>query len=390
MKLFIQFSLLLSCYSCAVNAQTKREINPKIWVREGYELTIVEADIQQPRFLQLDDKGILYVSLPDKGIIKSCVDKDKDGYYETVVDFVTAHPKVHAMQWHEGWLWFAESGQIFKARDTNGDGKADETITILGKGTLPTGGGHWWRSLLIHNGRIYTSIGCSGNIDDETNTERLKIWSFKEDGTDKKLYCGGLRNTEKLLIRPETDEIWGMDHGSDNYGEFLERRDKAETRRPITDYNPPCEMNHYVQDAFYGHPYITGNRMPRPEYWDRKDIIDLAAKTTVPAWTAGAHYAPNAMTFYTGNQFPSAMKGDAFVAYHGSWNRSEKGGYRLTRVLFEDGNPYGEQRMVDFLDKKNDDIFGRPCDVIVAPDGALLFTDDWDHKIYKLTYTGKK
>jgi glucose/arabinose dehydrogenase len=199
-----------------------------------------------------------------------------------------------------------------------------------------------------------------------------------------------LRNTEKLVVRPNTDEIWGMDHGSDNFGEFLERKYKTETRRPITDYNPPCEMNHYVQDGFYGHPYITGNKMPRPEYWDRKDIIDLAAKTIVPAWSTGAHNAPNAMTFYTGNQFPAEMKNDAFVAYHGSWNRSEKGGYRLTRVLFEDGKPYGEQRMVDFLDKKNDDIFGRPVDVIVAEDGSLLITDDWDHKIYRLSYKGKK
>ena len=390
MKSFIHLFFLLSCYSCAVNAQVKRDINPKIWVREGYELSIVQADIQQPRFLQHDDKGTLYVSLPTKGTIKSCVDKDKDGYYETTADFVTGHPKVHGMQWHEGWLWFTESGAIFKARDTNGDGKADETVTIVKDGLLPKNGGHWWRSIAIHNGRIYTSIGCSGNIDDETNTERLKIWSFALDGSDKKLFCGGLRNTEKLVIRPNSDEIWGMDHGSDNFGEFLERRDKKETRRPLTDYNPPCEMNHYVQDGYYGHPYITGNRMPRPEYWDRKDIIDWAAKTTVPEWSGGAHNAPNAMTFYTGNQFPNTLKGDAFVAYHGSWNRSEKGGYRLTHVLFEDGKPYGEHRMVDFLDKKNDDIFGRPVDVIVDQDGALLFTDDWDHKIYKLTYVGKK
>ena len=390
MKSFINLFFILSCYSCAVNAQVKKEVNPKIWVREGYELSIVQSDIQQPRFLQTDDKGTLYVSLPEKGTIKSCTDKDKDGYYETTADFVTGHPKVHGMQWYEGWLWFTESGAIFKARDTNGDGKADETITIVKDGLLPKNGGHWWRAIAINKDRIYTSIGCSGNIDDETNTERLKIWSFALDGSDKKLFCGGLRNTEKLVIRPNSDEIWGMDHGSDNFGEFLERRDKKETRRPITDYNPPCEMNHYVQDGYYGHPYITGNRMPRPEYWDRKDIIDLAAKTIVPEWAAGAHNAPNAMTFYTGNQLPNAMKGDAFVAYHGSWNRSEKGGYRITHVLFEDGKPYGEQRMVDFLDKKNDDIFGRPVDIIVDQDGALLFTDDWDHKIYKLTYIGKK
>ena len=107
MKLMIQIALVISCYSCAVEAQTKKEVNPKIWVREGYELKIVQSDIQQPRFMQLDDKGTLYVSLPEKGTIKACVDKDKDGYYETVTDFVTGHPKVHGMQWSNGWLWFS-------------------------------------------------------------------------------------------------------------------------------------------------------------------------------------------------------------------------------------------------------------------------------------------
>ena len=388
MKLLTYCFLIFSCYSCAVTAQTKREINPNIWVRDGYQLSIVEADIKDPRFMQLDDKGTLYVSLPDKGTIKSCMDKDGDGYYETVADFVTGHAKAHGMQWYEGWLWFTETGAVFKARDTNGDGKADETITVLKEGTLPKGGGHWWRSILLNKGRLYTSIGCSGNIDDETNTERLKIWSFKLDGTDKKLFASGLRNTEKLVLQPNTDEIWGMDHGSDDMGKFLERKNKTETRQPITDNNPPCEMNHYVEGGFYGHPYITGNKMPRYEYMDRADIVDWAAKTIIPAWAGGAHNAPNAMTFYDGNQYPAAMKGDAFVAYHGSWNRSERAGYRITHVLFEEGKPYGEQRFVEFLNKG--EIYGRPVDVIVAKDGSLLISDDWEHKIYKLTYVGKK
>jgi glucose/arabinose dehydrogenase len=389
MKNIIYILILFSFFSCASSAQTSREISPDIWVREGYKLTIAQADIQQPRLMQTDEKGNLYVSLPEKGSIKTSMDKDGDGYYETVADFVTGHPQVHGMQWHEGWLWYAESGAIFKARDTNGDGKADEKKTIIKEGVLPKGGGHWWRPILVNKGRIYTAIGCSGNIDDETGTDRLKIWSFNEDGSDKKLFAGGVRNTEKLVLRPGTDELWGMDHGSDNMGAFLEKRDKNEVRTPITDYNPPCEMNHYVEGGFYGHPYITGNRMPRQEYMERKDIIEWAAKTTPPAWAAAAHNAPNAMTFYTGNQFPEAMKGNAFVAYHGSWNRSEKGGYRVTHVLFEEGRPYGEQRFVEFLDK-NKDVLGRPVDVIVANDGSLLISDDWGHKIYRLTYTGKK
>ena len=378
--LLFMATLLNSC----LTAQ-KDVVSPEIWVREGYKLSVVQKDIANPRDLVINTEGVLFVSLPEKGEIKACRDKDNDGYFETVTTFVKGHPKAHGMYWHEGWLWYAESGAIFKARDTNNDGVADEDLTVIPAGKLPSGGGHWWRSLLISNNRIYTSIGCSGNIDDETATERLKIWSFALDGSDKKLFCGGLRNTEKLVVRPGTDEIWGMDHGSDNFGDIMEKKDK-DGRKPITDWNPPCEMNHYVQDGFYGHPYITGNKLPRYEYMNRPDIVEWAVKTTPPAWATGSHYAPNGMTFYGANQFPNA-KGDAFVAYHGSWNRSVKGGYAVTKVLFENGNPYGEQTYVKF--EKNDDLFGRPVDVQVALDGSLLISDDWGNKIYRLTYVGK-
>ena len=378
--LLFMATLLNSC----LTAQ-KDVVSPEIWVREGYKLSVVQKDIANPRDLVINTEGVLFVSLPEKGEIKACRDKDNDGYFETVTTFVKGHPKAHGMYWHEGWLWYAESGAIFKARDTNNDGVADEDLTVIPAGKLPSGGGHWWRSLLISNNRIYTSIGCSGNIDDETATERLKIWSFALDGSDKKLFCGGLRNTEKLVVRPGTDEIWGMDHGSDNFGDIMEKKDK-DGRKPITDWNPPCEMNHYVQDGFYGHPYITGNKLPRYEYMNRPDIVEWAVKTTPPAWATGSHYAPNGMTFYDANQFPNT-KGDAFVAYHGSWNRSVKGGYAVTKVLFEDGKPYGEQTYVKF--EKNDDLFGRPVDVQVALDGSLLISDDWGNKIYRLTYIGK-
>lgn len=378
--LLFMVTLLNSCL-----VAQKDTVSSDIWVREGYKLSIVQKDIANPRDLVMNTEGVLFVSLPGAGEIKACRDKDNDGYYETVTTFVKGHKKAHGMYWHDGWLWYSETGAIFKARDTNNDGVADEDITVIPAGKLPSGGGHWWRPVLILNNRIYTSIGCSGNIDDETATERLKIWSFALDGSDKKLFCGGLRNTEKLVVRPGTDEIWGMDHGSDNFGEIMEKKDK-DGRKPITDWNPPCEMNHYVQDAFYGHPYITGNRLPRYEYMNRPDIVDWAAKTTPPAWATGSHYAPNGMTFYDANQFPDA-KGDAFVAYHGSWNRSEKGGYAVTKVLFENGKPYGEQTYVKF--EKNDDLFGRPVDVQVSLDGSLLISDDWGNKIYRLTYVGK-
>jgi glucose/arabinose dehydrogenase len=378
MRLFL-FSLCFIAGSCA-GAQKVALPDPGIQVRKGYELTIVQDEIKNPRMMQVGDQGELYVSLPGPGEIVCCHDKDGDGYFETKATFVSGHRTVHGMCFYKGWLWFTETGAIFCARDTNGDGKADEEKTIIPEGKLPRGEGHWWRSILLHNDRIYTSIGDGGNIEDQTKTERQKIWTFKMDGSDKKLFASGLRNTEKLVNRPGTDEIWGMDHGSDWFGKTL---GETEGNQPVTDINPPCEMNHYRQDGFYGHPFITGNRIPRYEYVNRKDIVQLAAQTTPPAWCAGGHWAPNSMTFYTGTQFPAEVHGDAFVSYHGSWNRTAPAGYCVTRVLFEDGKPYGELKYVNFL-SADGKVLGRPVDTAVAPDGSLLISDDGENKIYRL------
>ena len=127
--------------------------------------------------------------------------------------------------------------------------------------------------------------------------------------------------------------------------------------------------------------------MPRYEYRERPDIVELAAKTIVPEWCTGAHWAPNAMVFYTGSQFPKEMQGDAFVAFHGSWNRSVPAGYCVSRVLFDEGHPYGQLQYVKFMGADGK-ILGRPVDVVVAPDGSLFISDDYGNRVYRLRYTG--
>ena len=382
--LLILFGILQETTACAQSTAP----DSAIWVRDGFKLTVVENTLKHPRFMAFDDHGTLYVSFPGAGEIKSLKDQDGDGFYETVNTFVTGYPSVHGLYFYKGWLWFAQSGAIYKAIDNDHDGIADKTDTIIPEGKLEKGGGHWWRPVLIHNNRLYTAIGCSGNIDEDNGTNRQKVWSFDLGGGDRTLFASGIRNTEKLVVRPGTDEIWGMDHGSDRFGGELETKPLG--GQPITDFNPPGEMNHLVEGGFYGHPYITGNRVPRYEYMNRPDIVELAAKTIVPEWCTGAHWAPCAMVFYTGDQFPSDYKNDAFVGFHGSWNRSKRAGYCVSRVLFDNGHPYGELKYVDFLTDDGKKVLGRPVDVVVAPDGSLLISDDSGNKIYRLSYVGKK
>jgi glucose/arabinose dehydrogenase len=330
---------------------------------------------------------MLYVSQPRDGTIVALMDKDGDGKFETQADFVTDKKTAHGMHFYNGWLWWTTSGAIYKSRDTNGDGKADETVPVVDKG-LPSGGGHWWRTICVDDNGFYTSIGDDGNMNEHVNDERCRIWRFNLDGGGKRQFASGLRNTEKLRLRPGTNDLYGADHGSDNYGaRFGERRGM----QPVTDLNPSCEFNKYVDGGFYGHPYITANKLPRLEFMGRNniDLVELANKTIAPVWNLGGHVAPNGWSFATKDTI--VPHGDALVALHGSWNSTIKVGYRVEHVMFDEatGKPYGARPLVVTISDDNRDVMARPCDVAEAPDGSVLFTDDNGRRIYRISKVTK-
>ncbi len=350
---------------------------PPFEVRPGYRVDLVAENIGEVRFIEFGQPGILYVSQPRTGAIITL--QQKAGVWSKINDFTTDKPTAHGMHYFDGWLWFTQSGVIWKARDTDGDGKADEEIKVTDD--LPSGGGHWWRPILVTPDGFYTSIGDSHNISDERDTERQKIWHFNLDGSGKKLFVSGIRNTEKLRLRPGTDEVWGADHGSDNYGkDFGEKRGN----QPITDQVPPCEFNHYIEGGFYGHPFIVGPGLPRLEYAELPELLELAGNTILPAWLIGPHWAPNGWTFAKYDAL--GLKGDAMVACHGSWNSSVKVGYCVLRILFDEvtGAPMGHQTLVKSI-TPDQVVLGRPCDVAEAPDGSLFFSDDSKRRIYRIS-----
>ncbi|MEX0776689.1 MAG: PQQ-dependent sugar dehydrogenase [Phycisphaeraceae bacterium] len=366
---------------------------PAFTVRPGYRVTLAAERVGEGRFIEFDDKGTLYLAGIRNGKVWAWKDKDGDGVYETETLFLENQRHVHGLCWYDGWLWFAPSTAVGKARDTNGDGKADDVEIVLKD--LPGGSGHLWRSLLVTKDGLWTSVGDPGNITDQTDTDREKIWFYQHDGSGKKLWSSGLRNTEKLRMRPGTTEIWGAEHGSDWFGGPL--GDKA-GRQPITDLWPPDEFNHYVEGGFYGHPFLVGPRVPRVESQKRPDLIDLAAKTIAPGWMFGAHWATNGFGFVSNENkmFPPDHRGDAFVGCHGSWNSQTRVGYRVERVMFDKwtGKPFGSQMIVSTLNAQapgSDDVLGRPVDCAEAPDGSILFTVDAPGaRIYRISWVGEK
>ena len=375
MKSLLALGGLVLCASAAHAAGTLGPGVPAFEVRDGYSVTVAAKGLGETRFIEPGASGILYLSQPNSGSITT-LKKGGDGTYKKLGVFTSGKKTVHGMDYKNGWLWFTQSGVVWKGRDTNGDGVADEEIKVLDG--LPEGGGHWWRSICVTDDGFFTSIGDTGNINDLTETDRQKVWKYSLDGKERKLWSSGIRNTEKLRLRPGTAELYGADHGSDWYGKPLGDTNESQ---PITNRVPDDEFNHYVEGGFYGHPFIVSNGLPRLEFKDREDIIELASQTILPAWPVGPHWATNGFTFAKTDGL--GAKGDAFIACHGSWNSSVKQGYRIERVMFDPqtGAPMGAVGVVSTL--KGQDVLARPVDCAEESDGSILFTVDGG-TIYRL------
>ena len=359
---------------------------PAFDVRPGYRVTLAAEGFGPARFLEQDDHGTLFVSQPSDGTVTALRDADGDGIYETKTKFLTNYPDCHGMCWHDGWLYVtsAREGSCRRFRSTKNDAVADETEVVLPPGSVdPGGGGHPFRGIIVTDQFIFMTVSDPRNMSDELPSTHKCVYRFDRDGKNKMQFTTGIRNTEKIRFRPGTEEIYGLDHGTDNFGG---RYGESKGNQPITDELPGEELNHLTEGGFFGHPFISNNRIVRPEYADRPDIVDLAAKTTPPAWVFGAHWAGNGFTFLDKDYFPD-FKGDLIAAFHGSWNSSVKVGYRVERVLFDKvtGVPFGSQRLVSTLTGDGRGVLARPVDCAEAPDGTILFSCDMTKKIYRIS-----
>jgi glucose/arabinose dehydrogenase len=148
---------------------------------------------------------------------------------------------------------------------------------------------------------------------------------------------------------------------------------------------PPDELNHAPKPGMdFGFPYCHGGDVADPQLGAKRSCKEF----TPPAQKLGAHVASLGMRFYTGAKFPEEYRGAIFIAEHGSWNRDPKSGYRVSVVKLKEGRAVSYQPFAQGWLQGND-AWGRPVDLIVAPDGALLVSDDKAGVIYRIDYAGK-
>jgi len=316
--------------------------------------------------------GAVYVSRPGARTVDRLVDKDGDGRAESRTTVLSGLNYPHGVAIKDGWLYVANLDHLVRTR-LDDEGRATGALDTLARYT--GGGGHRTRTVIVGpDGGLYVSIGSSCNICVERNEDRAAVMRYDANGKNGRVYARGLRNAVGMAVNPATHQIWVTSHERDNL-------------QPNHQDLPPEEIDILRDGADYGWPYCWGNRQPNPEFDDRA----RCANTVAPALAMQAHSAPLDITFLDrATMFPRDWRGDALVAFHGSWNRDEATGAKVVRIRVRDGKPTAYDDFIVGFQREDHTRWGRPAGLLVMKDGSLLVSDDSGGAIYRVTWAAPK
>ena len=367
--------------SIFVNQSSNLEIDSfleKIVLPEGFEIKIYADDVENARSMAISPSGTIFVGNRNKDNVFAL--KDTDG--DNVIDkkyLITNKLKnmPNGVAFHDGDLYVAEVNKIWKFENIEENlshlDKFDEYLEepILISDDFPSDRHHGWKYISFGpDGKLYVPVGAPCNICESRDKIYASITRMNPDGSNKEIYVKGVRNTVGFTWHPETKQLWFTDNGRDMLGDNI----------------PPCELNKVTEkDQHFGYPYCHGSDIGDPEFGGEYSCSDFV----MPAQNLDPHVAPLGLKFYTGKMFPDEYKGDIFIAEHGSWNRSKKIGYRISRVKIENNKSVGYETFIyGWLDDEEQEAWGRPVDILILEDGSMLISDDKANAIYRVTYTG--
>lgn len=354
------------------NKLSQQELNKKFEVEKlkvppGFSINVY-AEVPNARSLCVTPAGTVFVSNRTGTSIYAVRDTNKDGLadirYEVVKDFDTPN----GVAFKEGTLYFATVSSIYKLEDIE-KRLANPPSPVLVYKDYPTDGHHGWKFIAFGpDGKLYVPVGAPCNVCEKKDPIYSTITRINPDGTGKEIFASGVRNSVGFAWHPVTKELWFTDNGRDNMGDDL----------------PDDELNRApVKGMHFGFPYIHQGNIKDPEFGEGKD----SSMYTTPAKNLGPHVAALGMRFYTGNMFLPEYKNQAFIALHGSWNRSKKSGYKVMLARINDKNevvqymPFAEGWL-----QPEEEVIGRPVDVDFLPDGSMLISSDNNGVVYRVTF----
>ncbi|WP_339876465.1 sorbosone dehydrogenase family protein [uncultured Algoriphagus sp.] len=347
-------------------------------VPAGFMVQKFAEDLDNPRATYVGSNGDVFVveSNTKKSANRITIfqDKDQDGKYEIREVFKEDLNQPYGMLIIGDSFYVANTDGLYQFPYKAGQTKLEGEGKLIVE--LPAGGynNHWTRNLIANedNSKIYISVGSASNVAEhgmEEEIRRANILEVNPDGTGEIIYGSGLRNPVGMSWNPATKELWTAVNERDNLGNEL-----------VPDY-----ITSVKKGGFYGWPYSYYGQIADPRMEGQG--MDLVSEAIVPDVPVGSHTASLGLTFYDGDLFPAKYKNGAFIGQHGSWNRKELSGYKVLFVPFEGGKPTGdtEDFMTGFVsDSEKSEVYGRPVDVSVLPDGSLLVNDDSGNTIWQV------
>lgn len=333
----------------------------------GFSMNVYSDQVPSARGMAVADSGIVYVASRTEGKVFALISSASKAVADRVVTVAHGLDSPIGVTLMNGALFVSERFRVLRIDDIENSYEKSPPWHVV-KDDFPKDAWHGEKIIKAGpDGKLYVPIGAPCNSCDTEDKPHAKIHRMNPDGTQFEVYARGVRNSVGIAWHPRTHELWFTDNGRDQLGDNM----------------PSDKLNHAPTPGMhFGFPYCQGGVLPDPEFHAGRQCSEF----TEPAAKLGPHVASLGLHFYTGRQFPESYRNQLFIAEHGSWNRSQKIGYRVVLVTLHNDKVVSETVFVDgFL--QGDKVVGRPVDVAQLPDGSLLLSDDYAGRIYRVSYS---
>jgi glucose/arabinose dehydrogenase len=342
----------------------------KIKLPSGFKAEVWSTGHPGGRTMVMGDKGTMFMGTRIIGRVYAVTNKDGKREAKVLLQGLT---QPNGLAFKDGSLYVFAINRVL--RYDNIEDKLDNPgnpVELTDKFNLPDTVHHNWKYVAFGpDGKLYVQVGANCNICELNHGIHAQIRRYNADGSGMEVVARGVRNPVGFDWHPVTHELWFADNGRDWAG----------------DAGPSDELNHVAagqEGAHYGFPYCHANGIPDPDI----KVPNPCAGVVMPAALLGPHAGSLGVRFYTGSMFPAEYRNVAFVARHGSWNRSEKFGYDVAMAVTQpDGTAKIQPFLTGLLEPAKNEFYGRPAYVLQMQDGSLLVSDEMNGATYRISYS---